>query len=602
MESPDSRRNGIGAPYYEEEFLLEACNLQWECLDLREKQLQKTWEYVCLMEKIEKQDRKYERALRRRRRQEHVNQRRKLEQEQVDRLEREKEWAKEIQKKKTQIAVKGTQTNEDLHAATHSTKVKARKLKVSKPKQGSKTKMKRIAPTTLLSSRSIDAEDPVSEKNRKETNGNESPLSVLPDDDLMHVLSHDKSSDSDVDVDRSTRSLILPVHQESPKPSPLKKKLSTPQKRFAKKIGAPPLDFDFSNAEAKRQAQAAKMAAKQHVESDDDEVESEPTPSSPLPTSKKHLKRRKDVAMDRQRLNGVVASGKRTLMAKTMSAPISRKGAMNDETSTGSNTLRKKTSGDGTVSKGMETKSVEAEGSTSGLPLKKKVNGKKEALSIKQRLANAELLARMNKMEDVNTPKVLSKKSKKIQNQEGATTLSAKRIEMQKSVLGETDVPESDRIVRERDLSISLNSSGMTSDYESPENLHASIRKRSREAEKGDGTPTKKLQFLELTKRLVRSPMPKFLRTPTPLTSPVIPSAMKTRKAVSPPPPAVSTRDTEAQDYGVRRMNSAPVRLTDGNRFGGGTSVVAGSGSFSMFDAFVNSSNGAIPRLKRPQG
>ncbi|KAI9907876.1 hypothetical protein PsorP6_004493 [Peronosclerospora sorghi] len=155
------------------------------------------------------------------------------------------------------------------------------------------------------------------------------------------------------------------------------------------------------------------------------------------------------------------------LMAKTMSEHISRKGAMNDETSTGSNTVRKKMSGDGTVSKGMETKSVEAEGNTSSLPLKKKVNGKKEALSIKQRLANAELLALMNKMDDVNTPKVLGKKSKKIQNQERATTLSGKRIEMQTSVPSETDVPQSDRIVR--DLSIGLNSSGMTTDYESSE-------------------------------------------------------------------------------------------------------------------------------------
>ncbi|KAI9911341.1 hypothetical protein PsorP6_009484 [Peronosclerospora sorghi] len=152
------------------------------------------------------------------------------------------------------------------------------------------------------------------------------------------------------------------------------------------------------------------MPFKQHVESDDDEIESEPAPSSTLPTPKKHLKRRKDVAMDLQRLNVVVASGKRTLMAKTMSAPISRKGAMNDETSTGSNTLGKTTSGDGTVSKGMETKSVEAEGNTSGLPLKKKVNGKKKALSIKQRLF---ILARMNKMEDVNTPKVLGKEQQR---------------------------------------------------------------------------------------------------------------------------------------------------------------------------------------------
>ncbi|KAI9907871.1 hypothetical protein PsorP6_004494 [Peronosclerospora sorghi] len=134
--------------------------------------------------------------------------------------------------------------------------------------------MKIIPPTTLLSSRSIDADYPVSGKNRQETNGNESPLPELPDDDLMHVLSHDKSSDSDVDVDWSRRSLISPLHEESPKPSPLKKKI-----------------LIFSNAEAKRQAQAAKMPVKQHVKSDDAEVESEPAPSSPLPTPKKRLKR-----------------------------------------------------------------------------------------------------------------------------------------------------------------------------------------------------------------------------------------------------------------------------------------------------------------------
>ncbi|KAJ8557013.1 hypothetical protein ON010_g8955 [Phytophthora cinnamomi] len=99
--------------------------------------------------------------------------------------------------------------------------------------------------------------------------------------------------------------------------------------------------------------------------------------------------------------------------------------------------------------------------------------------------------------------------------------------------------------------------------------------------------------------------MPRFLRTPTPLMSPVVASALVKPKAASPGPRASSARSTAAKDYSARRVNSAPVRpkkTANANRFGipaGGASSAVSGGGFSMFDAFVNSgSSGAIPRLK----
>jgi hypothetical protein len=568
--------------------------------------------------------------LRRLQRQEQQNQRQKeIEQQQKEFLRRQQEEEAAAQREKErreaerlkkikQVEASGTQTDEEEPAESRK---KAVKPKAMKPKNAKPMVAKRITPVTLPPQQPED-DDSVSEENQNELGGYDSPLPELPDDGLLNVLSLDKSSDSDIDDEPSMVSLILPATPNSPKrqPSPMKKRTLTPQKRFAKK-GGKPLDFNFTNAEAKRQAKAAEAAARpEEGESDGDEAEPEPMPAPSMSTPKKRLKRRKEVA---KKADG--SAGSKSLMAAMASTAVAVKpkkgvanGAAEKATSSKGNAVRNKTAGNSTnngTSKSGQAKSkpqakktkapTEEEGNPAALSVKRKVGGKAATMSIKQRLANAELLARMGKMQEMSTPKVLCKKTRKAQQQGAVKTQAAQRTDFGKVLASEDaeqeDVPRRDQMIEEGDLNISLNSSGLLSDNDSPENLRAPSRKRPREAAGGDVTPTKKLQFLEITKRLAKSPMPRFLRTPTPLMSPVVSSAFTKPRAASPGPRVRSAAPT-------RRMNSAPVRpkKTTANRFGvpaGVANPAASGGGFSMFDAFVNSgSSGGIPRLKTKTG
>ncbi|CAH0477452.1 unnamed protein product [Peronospora belbahrii] len=646
MESPDHRTDYVSGPY-PEEVILEACNLEWQSIELRYKRLQKMRLQLLVAKKMEEENQRYQCQLRRLKRQEQEKEAREQEerqQEEARRCQREKEIMKqekceqeenlrrqrmqkraEVEKKKmqkSQVAVSDMRMDEDVHARRskkndNTKKANVLKSKTQQTKQVKKTKPKRITPMSLPPLRPKNAES-VAKESHNELDGDDSSPSELPDDGLADLLSLDKGSDSDADDEPSMVSLILPVAQDSPKLLSLEKKTSTPMKKFAKKRGGVALDFDFTNTEAKRQAKAAKAAWDKQDRSNDDDAEPEPMPDPSISDPKKRLKRRKEVAKDYQIRNGGNTLGGEKLMAATASRTIAvkpKKGTTSDEVTTETKVVRKKTIGNGTVSNGSLTTTMlknvqllaEAEGKTSSLSLKKIKNGKTETMSIKQRLANAELLAQMNKMQDMNTPKVLHKKTKKTQKQEVAKTLAAKRSEMRKvlsSGTEEADASRPDQMIEEGDLNISLNSSGLISDNDLPENIHGPTQKRPR-AEEGDVTPTKKLQFLEITKRLVKSPMPRFLRTPTPLTSPLVPSAFVNSKAASPAPRAASARNTALNGYETRCMKSAPVgpkKTINPNRFGvpkGGNSVSAGGASFSMFDAFVNSgTSGAIPRLR----
>ncbi|KAG4063433.1 hypothetical protein JG687_00001010 [Phytophthora cactorum] len=635
MESPDSTTAHIGGPY-PEEILLEAYSLEWESIELRRQRLQKTLQQLLLVEEMEKEELRYKRQLRRLKRQDQEKQaRERAEREQEAlRREREKEAAlsrekerKEEKRAKTvkQVVASGTQTDEEEPVPTRKKETKTKEVKTQmQPKQSQKTKpapSKRITPISLPSTQPED--DSVSEENQNELGGYDSPLPELPDDGLLSMLSLDQGSDSDDDDDEpSMVSLILPAAQESPKrvqKSPLKKKTHTPKKRFAKRNGGPPLDFNFSNAEARRQAKVAEAAAQAEQE-DREEAEAEPEPEPepmPTPTPKKRLIRRKH--------QKAAAPGEKNLMSGMANITIAvkpKKDAANSladkakTTASDGNTARKKTVGHN-AGKGPQPKTksqtntakilAEEEGDSTVAPTKKKVNGKSDTMSIKQRLANAELLTRMSKMQDMSTPKVLGKKTKKGQKQEAAKTLAAQRSEFRKVLSSDTaelDIRRRDQMIEEGDLNISLNSSGLISDKDSPENLRAPTRKRPRGAVEGDVTPTKKLQFLEITKRLAKSPMPRYLRTPTPLMSPVVASGLTKPRAASPGPRTASARTTATTS--TRRLNSAPIRpkktTTNANRFGtsaGGANAAANGGGFSMFDAFVNSgSSGSIPRLK----
>ncbi|KAG1703196.1 hypothetical protein DVH05_008107 [Phytophthora capsici] len=496
------------------------------------------------------------------------------------------------QKKVKKIGTKTgeeSMTNRKEVSRVKPTVVKA-KMQIKKNQKTKTAVPKRITPVNLPPVEPED--DSVSEENQDELGGYDSPPPELPDDGLLNLLSLDKGSDSDVDDEPSMVSLILPVAEDSPKrqPSPSKKKTLTLRKRFAKKKG-PSIDFNFTNAEARRQAKAEMDAAEQE-ESDGTESEPEPAPSTSTP--QKRLKRRKD-----QKAGHAATLGGKSLMATMANTSIqvkAKKGAgssipdkSTSSTAGGKTNPRAKSK---PQTKNGKT-SAEPEERSTAAPTRKKVSGRSEPMSIKQRLANAELLARISKMQDISTPKVLGKKSKKAQD---ADILAAKRAEFRKGDTAEPDVSQRDQMMEDGDLNISLNSSGLISDDEPPGNLRAPSRKRPRGTAATDVTPAKKLQFLEITKRLAKSPMPRYLRTPTPLMSPMV--GIKP-KAASPGPRPTGDRSTVT----TRRLNSAPVRPkktpTNANRFGGGGSTASNGGGFSMFDAFVNSgSGGAIPRLK----
>ncbi|CAI5715310.1 unnamed protein product [Hyaloperonospora brassicae] len=627
-----------------EELLLEAYDLQWEVVELRCQRLEKTWQHFLLTEKMEREELQYNCQLRRlecekkERKKKHKEEKKRKQEEAREKAERAREealrckWEKERAKveRKKKVTGRGTQTDESALKLTKKSKEKSRtNLKgltsgaTQEKQEHQKTKGKRIAPVRVRVTRPDD-EEVVTEKEKKTTSAvsaYDSPPPELPDNGLLNLLSMLKdSSDSDVDNEPSTMSLILPgVQDVAEPPLPMKTKVPTAQKKVMKKKRSPPLDFNFTKAEAKRQAEVD-AAARDEQDDEDGEPEAEPVPAPPVVPVKKRLKRRKEVAKDRQKANCTEPGddSARTAATKIAIAAIPEKGAASVETTAGS--VRKTTIGNGKVVRDRVTNSksknaplvAEVEECVVGPLQKRKTAGKTEMMSIKDRLANAELLAQMSKRQDISTPKVLGKNMKNAQKQGAAKSLAAKKqAEMGEALSDDTadaDVPRSDQIIAEEDLNISLNSSGLMSDNDSPENLRAPTRKRQREAKQVDVTPTKKLQFLEITKRLAKSPMPRLLRTPTPLMSPVGPSVLMKPKAVSPGPRTASARNASTRNEGARRMNSAPVgpkRASNANHFGvpnrfaGGAGVAAGVGSFSMFDAFVNSgSNGSIPRLK----
>ncbi|CEG49513.1 uncharacterized protein PHALS_07273 [Plasmopara halstedii] len=612
MESPDSSIVSRKT-CYAEEMLLEAYNLEWEAIELRRQRLKKSWQQLLLMEQMENEELQYNRCLRKLKRQEQERRarqqierehdearRREREKEVMICLKREQEKAERL-KNEMMIAVGKSQTDmPSRKKKTKATDPSDMKTEVeSEMAQTTKTaQIKRITPISMQ--HKDDDLDSVQKQNNR--NGNESPPPELPDNGLLDLLSLNKASDSEEDDDSpSMVNLILPVQHESPKRaqlSPKKKKKVTPQKRLARRPGEPSLDFDFTNVEERQQMKAIESGA-QDSDEERAEAESEPEPQSavPVPPSKKHLRRRKEykvnVSVDKvsKPANALALTAK----SKLVKANSTIAGA--DKNAAGKNVKR-------IISRELPAQTTNLAKGDGDLTtrLSKKVNEKGETMSIKQRLANAELLSRISKMQEITTPKVLGRKSNKIQKQEVPKTAADKREDFRKVVKNpaERNINQRDQMVEDGDLNISLNSSGLISDADVPENLRDSSRKRMRGAVEDDMTPTKKLQFQEITKRLVKSPMPRYLRTPTPLLSPMASSHMKP-KAASPGPRLANARDP----INTRRLNSAPVqsrKATDANRFGipgGGAKTAANGNSFSMFDAFVNSgSNGFIPKLK----
>ncbi|RLN92536.1 hypothetical protein BBJ28_00009075 [Nothophytophthora sp. Chile5] len=630
--------------------------LQWQSIEIRRQRLHKTWQQILLAERMEEEERQYQRQLRRLKRKEQeqqeektrevaeraaakhaealVRERRKVRKEGEARAEMER-------RRKARVVRNDSQSDEERPREL----LKVRKTKTPKPikkaKKPEKPKPaslpKRITPIAVSAVRSQSQTQPetdesVTEEYPPELGGYDSPPPELPADDLLNMLSQDKGSDTDLDDEPSMTSLILPVALNSPKKangSPARtKKTSTPQKRFPRNKGGPSLDFNFTNAEAKRQAKAVALA--EQAEEEDGEPEPMLSPSTLTP--KKHLKRRKEVMLERQA--ALNAAGGTSLMESVATA------AKKKLKPKANSTIVRSTEEDAVL----PVKKKPANKVKAAIPparaanakrvemTKDKRGGKVEKMTIKQRLANAEMLARMNKMQEMNTPKVPFKKTKKTQMRATMKSLAAKRAEFRK-ILAEAPTDDQGGLrrrqaVNETELNTSMNSnhSGKSGSdgNDSPRKQLVLKRKRAKETpEEEDVTPTKKLQFLEITKRLAKSPMPRFLRTPTPRMSPMIPSALGR------PPPRRTSPDAQgigdlntpktmmavtpltkaaAKDYATRRMSSGPTRAkktVNANTFGipaggtGGGSAAVGGGGFSMFDAFVNSgAGGGIPRLK----
>ncbi|TDH64990.1 uncharacterized protein CCR75_000216 [Bremia lactucae] len=545
--------------------------------------------YKSLLRKIERKEQEKEAQERVEREEQAKQAREQVERGQAEnfRRERDKERPRTKSIKKTKhVAVGVTQANSRPEEAN------TMKLKqVSSKKQPTKAELlKRIIPTSMPS---LQPEDQSSTKSMNDPREFDSPPPELPDDGLLDMLSLDKTSDSD-ENEPSMVSLILPVSQEKPMqvlPSPVMKKTLTGQKRFKRPSGGPPMEFNFTNAEARRQAKIKESAAQ--VESDEVEIEPEPMPN---PVIKKRLKRRKDQNTSKAAtlVEKNLALGRSTAVSIVSNKTITQ--AINARKSHGEIVGNQQPQAE-TENPGAERRAERSVKTTT--QVLKRVKGKSEPMSIKQRLANAELLSRMNKMHDVCTPKVLNKKMKKAQKEELSETGTAKQADVRKMSTSDSAESLVSRQIEDGDLSISLNSSGLISD-DSPNNIIAASRMRLRGGAESDVTPTKKLQFQEITKRLVKSPMPRFLRTPTPLMSPVAASGHAKQKALSPGPQSTSIRST----VNTRRLNSAPVQLrkaSNANRFGipVGVSLGANTSAFSMFDAFVNSgSSASIPKLK----
>ncbi|RLN31567.1 hypothetical protein BBJ28_00009055 [Nothophytophthora sp. Chile5] len=632
--------------------------LQWQSIEIRRQRLHKTWQQILLAERMEEEERQYQRQLHRLKRKEQEQQEEKT-REMAERaaakhaealvrerrkLRKESEARAEVERRrKAKVVRNDSQSDEEQPREL----LKVRKTKAPKPikkaKKPDKPKPaplpKRITPIAVSAVRSQpqpqpETDESVTEEYPPELGGYDSPPPELPADDLLNMLSQDKGSDTDLDDEPSMTSLILPVAHNSPKKangSPARtKKTSTPQKRFPRNKSGPSLDFNFTNAEAKRQAKAAALA--EQAEEEDEEPEPMLSPSALTP--KKHLKRRKEVMLERQA--ALNAAGGKSLMESV--APAAKTKLKPRANSTTVRSMEEEEDAVLPVKKKPANKvkavipPARAANAKRVETAKDKRGGKGEKMTIKQRLANAEMLARMNKMQEMNTPKVPLKKTKKTQMKATMKSLAAKRAEFRK-ILADAPTDEQRGLRRrqavdETELNTSMNSnhSGKSGSdgNDSPRKQLALKRKRAKETpEEEDVTPTKKLQFLEITKRLAKSPMPRFLRTPTPRMSPIIPSALGR------PPPRRTSPDAQgigdlntpkttmaatpltkaaAKDYATRRMSTGPTRAkktVNANTFGipaggtGGGSAAAGGGGFSMFDAFVNSgAGGGIPRLK----
>jgi hypothetical protein len=528
-----------------------------------------------------------------------------------------------------------------------------------------------------------------------------SPVPTLDDDnDLLNILSQDKASDdSDIENEPSMASLILPVSAASParvrsqKVGP-RALTPTPQKRKRKHTALDDEDFDFTKKGEKKRAALAEL----------NQVDEEPEPVTVTP--KKALKRRKELEKERlERLNDIMAKrddagvGRaQSLMDEVATSGVAKvKKAVSITAANGrangvAGTRPKAATSSGFVastrnesaqddlasqqkSKTSEGNSAEdgnarfstvtvrkkgtqgknAERNTNGAPKGKQQKGKKATgaditvqasdphdesngdstddvgatkppikrpkKSVKDKrsklnevelaLRKAEMLTRISQMQqEVATPKVIKKK--KVIKKATSSTLATKRTDFQQIL---TNAPASN---------------ANTQDAAPPT------------PPKQPTPPPEKLQFLQFTKGLSKSPMPFNLRSR--LKSPVLASPMRKRPREQPNPSeepnddvgmasptysygnATSPRDSLADFTRATTSNNAARQIAVGittrpkkkktatapkvNRFGvpGGLiastassssgSGAATGGSFSMFDAFVNTSAAPIPRLK----
>lgn len=269
---------------------------------------------------------------------------------------------------------------------------------------------------------------------------------------------------------------------------------------------------------------------------------------------------------------------------------------------------------------------------------------KKDKLSaVEQAIAKADMLTRMSRMQDISTPKVLTKKVKKTIPKAAMNSLAAKRAEFQK-ILANGAAANDDDVDDETAGGPHFSDSGA---FDTPRKQRAMKRQRAADPS-GDGetTPVKKtaqaqppmmshLQSPSITALLAMRPskspigiryVPKTPKTPkTPQTvrskrqRPVSSNAeddasnnspgAKQRRA-QPNGAQIGAASMSAAEYATQRMNAGLVTRAKKkavkaarSAFAGTTGALtsAGGGLWgnsgpSFFDAFVN---GGAPRLKK---
>ncbi|TYZ65402.1 hypothetical protein PybrP1_002479 [[Pythium] brassicae (nom. inval.)] len=278
-------------------------------------------------------------------------------------------------------------------------------------------------------------------------------------DELLHMLSQDRTSDSE--SEQASLASLLPPALSTGASSPGRAK-GTPSKftpsklarSVMKKAMAAPMDFDFTRKAALAKARAAAQQAAKDSSDAAENGEDADAPVEAETPSKKALKRRKDLGISFVDKPAVTtkpppaavasSSGPRSLMQMVGAVPVAvkpkEKGSKPVEPVKPAPFAKKQPQVDQTTAKPKNKKPVrttesaaepEAEDAIADKPTAKPKPAAAKKTPMEQAIANADLLTRVAKLQDIATPKVAGKKLKAL-SKPATTSLAVKRAEIQK--------------------------------------------------------------------------------------------------------------------------------------------------------------------------